>query len=198
MKTNGVIILLLILLSFAVPATSYHQRTVAELTETLSRERRGRHTETAQYEREKAVLNRRLQPVAYEQPISEAVLSSGCGYRMDPMGGGTEGLHKGVDLVGVEGSPIKAALPGTVVEHWPAPDGYYTGHPVYGGLVVIETDGIFLLYGHLENTSVHEGQHVEAGEVIGTMGNNGVSTGAHLHFEVVVDPLKYLEEMKCQ
>jgi murein DD-endopeptidase MepM/ murein hydrolase activator NlpD len=198
MKTNGVIILLLVMLSLSVPAISYHQSTIDQLTESLAAEIREHRIETVQYEREKAVLNRRLQPVSYETPIDKAVMTSGCGYRTDPMGGGTEGLHKGVDFVGPEGSPIKAALPGTVVEHWPAPDGYYSGHPVYGGLVVIETDGIFLLYGHLKNTRVHEGQHVEAGEVIGTMGNNGVSTGAHLHFEVVVDPLEYLEEMRCR
>ena len=198
MKPNGVIILLLFLISLAVPAISYHQRTVSHLAESLAQQTAENRKIVKAYEIEGVILRHRLQSVPYELPIDQAVLTSGCGYRTDPMGGGTEGLHKGVDLVGVEGSPIKAALPGTVIEHWPAPDGYYSGHHVYGGLVVIETDGTFLLYGHLENTLVHEGQHVEAGEVIGTMGDNGVSTGAHLHFEAVVDPLKYLEEMKCQ
>ncbi|MDY7027971.1 MAG: M23 family metallopeptidase [Spirochaetota bacterium] len=198
MKANGVIILLLVMLSLSVPAISYHQSTIDQLTESLAAEIREHRIETVQYEREKAILTRRLQPAPYETPIGEAVMTSGCGYRMDPMGGGTEGLHKGVDLVGKEGSPIKAALSGRVVEHWPAPDGYYTGHPVYGGLVVIETDGLFMLYGHLEDTQVHEGEWVEAGDDIGVMGDNGVSTGPHLHFEVVVDPLKYLEEMKCR
>jgi murein DD-endopeptidase MepM/ murein hydrolase activator NlpD len=198
MKTNGVIILLLFLLSLAVPAVSYHQSTVSQLTGSLTQQTVKNRKIVKAYEIENVTLRRRLQSVPYELPIDRAVLTSGCGYRTDPMGGGTEGLHKGVDLVGAEGSPIKAALPGVVVEHWPAPDGYYSGHPVYGGLVVIETDGTYLLYGHLENTRVHEGQHVEAGDIIGVMGDNGVSTGPHLHFEVVVDPLKYLEDMKCQ
>ncbi|MDY7029494.1 MAG: hypothetical protein SVR04_14480, partial [Spirochaetota bacterium] len=115
MKTNGVIILLLFLISLAVPAISYHQRTVLQLAESLKQQTAENRKIVKSYEIEGAILRHRLQSVSYEQPIDQAVLTSGCGYRMDPMGGGTEGLHKGVDLVGVEGSPIKAALPGTSV-----------------------------------------------------------------------------------
>lgn len=127
--------------------------------------------------------------------LEQAWVSSGTGYRMDPMGGGTEGLHKGLDLVGAVGAPVMAVLAGVVVEHWPPPDGYYRGHPVFGGLVVIDHgEGLFALYGHLSATTVHEGWQVEAGQVIGGLGDTGITTGPHLHFEVVVDPLQYLEE----
>ncbi len=190
------IIILLCFLSLAVPAVSYHQRTVSQLSEALEAQTTENRARAKAYEAEKTILNHRLQPMPYELPIDRAVMTSGCGYRTDPMGGGTEGLHKGIDLVGVPGSPIKSALPGEVVEHWPAPDGYYSGHPVYGGLVIIETGGVFLLYGHLENTRVHEGQHIEAGEIIGTMGDTGICTGPHLHFEAIVDPIGYLEGTK--
>lgn len=136
-----------------------------------------------------------LRPAPYNPPLEQSWISSGCGYRMDPMGGGTEGLHKGVDLVGVQDSPVAAALAGVIVEHWPAPDGYYHGHPIFGGLVVIDHgDGLFTLYGHLSSTCVHEGHQIAAGQVIGELGDTGITTGPHLHFEVVVDPLRYLEE----
>ena len=140
-----------------------------------------------------------LAPPPYCQPLDQLRVSSGCGYRMDPMGGATENLHKGVDLVGPVGAPIVAALAGTVVEHWLTPGEHwgkmYYGHPVFGCLIVIDHgDGLFTLYGHLSESYVHEGWRVEAGQVIGRLGDTGITTGPHLHFELVVDPLRYLEE----
>jgi len=134
-------------------------------------------------------------PPPYSPPLESMAISSGTGYRMDPMGGSTESLHKGVDLVGPIGTPVKAVLPGIVLEHWPPPDGYYRGHPVFGGMVVIDHgDGLFSLYGHLSATTVHEGWHVEAGQIIGELGDTGVATGPHLHWEIVIDPLRYFSE----
>jgi len=152
--------------------------------------------EIAALEAQVESLQEQLRPAPYFEPLQRAQISSGCGYRMDPMGGGTEGLHKGVDLVGPVGAPIRAALAGVVVEHWPAPDHYWHGHPIFGGLVVIyhEKEEFFTLYGHLSDSYVHEGYRVEAGQVIGALGDTGITTGPHLHFEIVVDPLKYLEE----
>lgn len=133
-------------------------------------------------------------PPPFVHPLAGAWISSGVGYRMDPMGGGTESLHKGDDMVMPIGTPVRAALAGVVVEHWPAPDGYYRGHPVFGGLVVIDHgDGLFSIYGHLSSTCVHEGWRIGAGEVIGQLGDTGIATGPHLHFELVVDPIAYLE-----
>lgn len=142
-----------------------------------------------------ASLQDQLRPQPYHQPLEQAWVSSGCGYRMDPMGGGTENLHKGVDLVASIGTPVVAVLAGVVVEHWPPADGYYRGHPVFGGLVVIDHGkGLFTLYGHLAESYVHEDYQVEAGQTIGRLGETGITTGPHLHFEVVVDPIRYLEE----
>jgi murein DD-endopeptidase MepM/ murein hydrolase activator NlpD len=134
-------------------------------------------------------------PRPHSPPLDGAVVSSSCGYRMDPMGGSTEGLHKGVDLVAPIGTPVRAVLDGVVVEHWPAPDGYWKGHSVFGGMIVLDHgDGLFSIYGHLSVTYVHEGWTFEAGTIIGEVGDTGISTGPHLHLEIVVDPLRYLEE----
>ena len=129
-------------------------------------------------------------------PMESYWISSGSGYRTDPMGGKEESqLHKGLDLVGPHHTPVKAAAAGVVVEHWPAPNGYFRGHPIYGGMIVIDhLNGTFTLYGHLSTTYVSEGDRVEAGEIIGRQGNTGISTGEHLHFEVIVNPLLYLSE----
>jgi murein DD-endopeptidase MepM/ murein hydrolase activator NlpD len=129
-----------------------------------------------------------------QAPLDEYWISSHSGYRDDPMGGREESrLHKGVDLVASPGAPVRAAAAGVVVEHWPAPNGFYQGHPIYGGLVVIDhLEGTYTLYGHLSQTFVREGERVEKGAVIGRQGSTGISTGEHLHFEVIVDPLAYL------
>ena len=126
-------------------------------------------------------------------PMDSYWISSGSGYRNDPMGGKEEfQLHKGIDLVGPHHAPVKAAAAGVVVEHWPAPNGYYKGHPFYGGLLVIDhLNGTLTLYAHMSITYVGEGERVEAGQVIGRQGNTGISTGEHLHFEVIVDPMIY-------
>ena len=145
-----------------------------------------------------ASLQEQLQPKPYYPPLEQSWISSGTGYRMDPMGGGTESLHKGVDLVAARGAPVTAVLSGVVAEHWPAPDGYYHGHPVYGGLVVIDHGGFFALYGHLSDSFVNEGDHIDAGQVIGLLGDTGIATGVHLHFEIVMDPLEYLERAWAQ
>ena len=138
-------------------------------------------------------------PFKYVLPIAPVAVSSPVGYRANPMGGAEEYLHKGVDLVAPVGTPIRAVLAGIVTEHWLVPGWHwgkeYFGHPIYGAMVIIEHDnGLFSISGHLSATSVREGQKVIAGQEIGKLGNTGISTGPHLHFELVVSPLKYLEE----
>lgn len=108
--------------------------------------------------------------------------------------GGQAGFHRGIDIAVVEGTPIRATIAGVVIEHWPPPDGYYAGHPVYGGLIVIMSEGYVTLYAHLSRSFVREGMRIEKGQVIGLVGSTGYSTGPHLHYEVWVDPLVFLGE----
>lgn len=137
--------------------------------------------------------------IRFVHPIKSRWISSEMGYRKDPMGGvGDERLHKGIDIVDALGTPVVAVMDGVVMEHWLVPGVHggqvYNGHDIFGGFIVIKhSDELYSLYGHLGKTEVHEGDYVEAGEKIGELGNTGLSTGPHLHFEIVVDPFIYLE-----
>ena len=129
---------------------------------------------------------------ALDPPLTRYAITSATGYRQSPMGGGEESLHRGVDLFGPLGCDVLAAAPGVVVEMWPAPDGWYRGHPTFGGLVVLSHgEGILTLYGHMDRVYVQEGQRVSKGEPIGRQGNTGLSQGAHVHFELIVNPLLF-------
>jgi murein DD-endopeptidase MepM/ murein hydrolase activator NlpD len=137
---------------------------------------------------------------ALQPPMARYVVTSPVGYRVNPMGGGEEAFHRGLDMVGPPGCAILAAGPGIVVEHWPAPgtlgkDGVvFKGHPVFGGMIVIDHgNGVWTLYGHMRRTCVRTGQRVEAGQVIGWQGATGDATGEHLHWEVIVDPRLMLD-----
>ena len=138
------------------------------------------------------------EPPSYVLPLELVAISSPVGYRVNPMGGTEEALHKGVDLVAAVGTPVRAALAGTVKEHWLTPGWHhgrlYHGHFIMGGMIVIDHGEFFTVYGHLSATYVHEDDRVEAGQLIGLVGNTGLSTGPHLHFELVVKPLEYLKE----
>ena len=82
--------------------------------------------------------------------------------------------HYGIDFAAKEGTKIKAMLDGTatMVE----PDLFYTG----GTLIFDHGHGISTLYMHMQKIFVKRGQKVKQGEIIGTVGSTGRSTGAHL------------------
>ena len=82
--------------------------------------------------------------------------------------------HYGIDFAAKEGTKIKAMLDGTatMVE----PDLFYTG----GTLIFDHGHGISTLYMHMQNIYVKKGQKVKQGDIIGTVGSTGRSTGAHL------------------
>lgn len=116
-------------------------------------------------------------------PIGENwrdVITSEFGYRKDPFTGKTKG-HSGMDLAVPTGTPVRAALPGTV-----SVSAYNKGG--YGYYVMIDHgDGLATLYGHCSQLLAQEGQAVKAGDVIALSGSTGRSTGPHLHFEVRVN-----------
>ena len=191
MKWNLIIVVLLLLLGLA--GMMAFNTVIGQQQEQLSAQQIKTDRVTAElYWTRIAAL-----PPAWCQPLEQLWVSSGVGYRMDPMGGidAEEKLHKGVDYAAAVGTPVKATLAGEVQEHWLPPGGRWKGHPVMGGMIVIDHgDGLLSIYGHLSATFIHEGEYVEAGQLIAEVGSTGMSTGSHLHFEVVVDPLRYLEE----
>ena len=99
--------------------------------------------------------------------------------------------HYGIDFAAKEGTKIKAMLSGTatMVE----PDLFYTG----GTLIFDHGHGISTLYMHMKDIYVRKGQKVKKGEIIGTVGSTGRSTGPHLDvrlnwFGVRLDPATVL------
>ncbi|KYQ86261.1 MULTISPECIES: murein hydrolase activator EnvC [Thermoactinomyces] len=139
---------------------------------------------------------------AYTGPLikpTTVTKTSSYGYRVHPIFG-TKKLHAGVDYGGPIGTPIKAAADGVVVSSR-ASSGYgwlitiYHGH--YKGMP------FFTRYAHSypNQVKVQPGEEVKAGQVISAIGNNGNSTGPHLHFEVRIgqgaqppsyDPERYM------
>lgn len=88
--------------------------------------------------------------------------------------------HAGLDFNGETGDPVYAATDGRVQYA----EFNYGG---YGNLVMImRADGTQTRYAHLDKIKVSKGERVSAGDLIGTMGNTGNSSGSHLHFEVRV------------
>ena len=102
--------------------------------------------------------------------------------------------HTGVDFGISQGTPIGASAPGKVTFA-----AYDSGG--YGNLVkILGNNGKYMLYAHQSKLAVKSGQQVNAGSLIGYVGNTGHSTGPHLHFEVRktadygtdIDPLPYV------
>jgi murein DD-endopeptidase MepM/ murein hydrolase activator NlpD len=121
------------------------------------------------------------------------VKSSGYGYRRHPITR-RRTFHKGVDFQAPRGTPVYAAGPG-VVSH-------ARRKSSYGKLIIISHGhGLETRYAHLSRIKIKEGEFVQAGTLIGTVGSTGRTTGPHLHFEVrqfdePVNPLWALGETR--
>jgi murein DD-endopeptidase MepM/ murein hydrolase activator NlpD len=98
--------------------------------------------------------------------------------------------HEGIDLSAPMGAPIVAPATGRVIS--------VTNEPGYGNTFQIDHgNGIVTRFAHCSRIVVHVGQQVTRGQLIATVGNTGLATGPHLHYEVhvngrPVDPLKYV------
>lgn len=104
-------------------------------------------------------------------------LSSNYGWRNSPFNAGSRTFHGGIDMAVSQGTPIYAALDGTV-----SAVGY---NATYGNYVIItHHSGYKTLYGHMKSTACRKGNFVYTNTVIGYVGSTGMSTGPHLHFTV--------------
>jgi murein DD-endopeptidase MepM/ murein hydrolase activator NlpD len=115
---------------------------------------------------------------AMRLPVAASV-SSSFGMRSHPILG-SHRFHKGVDLRAAFGTPIRASADGRV-----AAAGWNGG---YGREVRLDHgQGLQTLYAHMSRLAASPGQRVHAGEIIGYVGSSGLSTGPHLHYEVLKD-----------
>ena len=127
------------------------------------------------------------------RPVKWGWVSSPYGRRIDPISG-KMAWHTGVDFAGRRGSDVVAVDRGIVV---------FAGHRSgYGYMVELaHLDGHVTRYGHQGSLAVSRGDIVRQGQVIGSMGATGRSTGPHVHFEVLrngrhLSPLKYLKDRR--
>ncbi len=149
-----------------------------------------------------AVVRARMEPVirAWSRtpsiPPTAGFISSGFGVRLNPFsrsnepGDGLLGYHSGLDISNALDTPIQATADGEVEEAgWMDRYGF--------GVRVRHTNERETLYGHLNHVQVKAGQKVSRGDILGTMGRSGNTTGVHLHYEVrlggkPVNPQPYL------
>ncbi len=113
----------------------------------------------------------------FHKPIhTRYYLSSYYGWRSSPFSG-KRSYHSGMDMACAQGTPIYAALGGTVTSV-----GY---NNVYGNYVIVtHHSGYKTLYGHMSKQLCTRGQWVDQNTRIGLVGSTGLSTGPHLHFTV--------------
>ena len=120
-------------------------------------------------------------------------ITSPFGYRWHPIWGTYLG-HKGVDIGGNYGTTIVAAEDGVVVDiNTGCSHNYGKNYSCgcgggYGNYVQVNhSNGLTTFYAHCQSVKVSVGQHVKRGQAIAEMGSTGSSTGAHLHFEVIIN-----------
>ncbi len=122
-------------------------------------------------------------------PVNQGYISSAWGHRISPFTS-MEAFHEGVDIAADVGTKIYAAAAGEIIFA-----DYKAG---YGRFIVIQHKyGYATAYGHCDRLYVSVGSKVKKGQLIATVGNTGMSTGPHVHFEVringiPVDPELYM------
>jgi murein DD-endopeptidase MepM/ murein hydrolase activator NlpD len=127
-----------------------------------------------------------IQPISNKQLIA---LASGFGFRVHPVYK-VKKMHAGIDFAASIGTPIYATADGKVA----VVDVKFSG---YGKVVEIDHGfGYRTRYAHMHDFAVRVGQNVKRGDLIGYVGNTGLSTAPHLHYEVSingqqVDPVHY-------
>jgi hypothetical protein len=116
-------------------------------------------------------------------------VSSGFGRRISPFTG-NDTMHGGVDITAPMRTPVIAPAAGTVT---------FAGNEAGLGNTasIAHGYGMRSIYGHMDKLKVKTGQNVKRGDLLGWVGNTGLATGPHLHYEIevsgiAVDPLKYI------
>ena len=124
------------------------------------------------------------------RPVSNYRLTSAFGMRKHPVLKVTR-MHNGVDMACAAGTPIYATRAGTVTT------ASYQASGAGNYVSINHLDGFSSIYMHMTHYVVSKGQNVAQGQLIGYVGNTGISTGDHLHFGIsyagtYVNPLAYI------
>jgi murein DD-endopeptidase MepM/ murein hydrolase activator NlpD len=125
------------------------------------------------------------------KPVAEGQLRSGFGMRRHPVLGYGK-MHTGIDYANRIGTPILAAGNGTIIKA-----GWDSG---YGRRIEIQhANGYVTTYNHMSNfaRNIQPGARVRQGTIIGYIGNTGLSTGPHLHYEVIVND-RYVDPLRIR
>lgn len=128
-------------------------------------------------------------------PLDNVYVTQQFGKTVDSTRLYTSGTHDGIDMRASIGTPVRAALSGTVYEINAGAVQYCQ----YGKWVLIKhNNGLTTLYAHLSNIHVAKGEQVGTGDVIGFAGNTGYATGPHLHFTVYASEALSLKQYACK
>jgi murein DD-endopeptidase MepM/ murein hydrolase activator NlpD len=114
-------------------------------------------------------------------PVESVVVSSGFGYRQSACSGCSTN-HQGTDFTPGTGTQIFSVMEGVV--DFSGPGSSFGTH-----VIIVHPNGWKTLYAHMipGSNTVSVGEKVNQGQTLGLVGNSGTSTGAHLHFEIIVD-----------
>jgi murein DD-endopeptidase MepM/ murein hydrolase activator NlpD len=125
------------------------------------------------------------------KPVLAGIMRSGFGLRRHPILGYTK-MHTGVDWAAPSGTPIYASGNGTVEKV-----GWESGYGKY--VRIRHTNGYETAYGHMTAYArgMDEGTRVRQGQVIGFVGSTGLSTGSHLHYEILVNG-RFVDPMRIK
>ena len=135
-------------------------------------------------------LQKMLRAVPFAPPLDKYTTTSGFGTRSDPFTQ-TQSMHQGLDLSAPRRTQVYAPAPGIVL--------FASRKDRYGKMIEIDHGmGLITRYGHLDDITVKPGQRVGFREKIGLVGSTGRTSGAHLHYEVIVkgtplDPQRFLD-----
>ena len=135
----------------------------------------------------------------YEEPIPDSHWERAWRIPLDgpfgsPFGYRWGRMHQGIDIEGWSETRVRAAQSGVVTKV-----GWLNGYSGFGLVVKIRHERrIVTMYAHLERALVKRGEHVTAGQRIGSAGCTGSCTGVHLHFQMwergkLVNPMRYLK-----
>jgi len=115
--------------------------------------------------------------IMFRFPLPTGIITSGFGERINPITGKPH-FHNGIDIAAPLGTEILASRTGIILN-----TGY---NNIYGNFITIKhEDNYETVYCHLKKIFVELNQKVQSGMIIGTVGTTGMSTGPHLHFEIV-------------